>query len=96
MTLFVDPEALRSESNRLSGASALVDGLAASLPHTTDGGVGTAAITGLLSIFAESGGELTCALAAFADVLTESVDRYAEQDLATADEINAAWWKEPT
>ncbi|MDI9895976.1 hypothetical protein QM797_14720 [Rhodococcus sp. IEGM 1381] len=94
MTLFVDHDALRSEAARLSETSAYVDALAPSIPGNVDGGVGTAAILGIMSIFVESAGELSVALAGFGDAVSESADRYSEQDLAAADQVNAALWEE--
>ncbi|WP_032379831.1 hypothetical protein [Rhodococcoides fascians] len=94
MTLFLDHDVLRSEATRLSETSAYVEALAPSIPIDVDGGVGAAAILGIISIFAESAGELSLALAGFGDVVSESVDRYSEQDLAAADQVNAALWEE--
>lgn len=94
MTLFVDPVALQSEAARLSEAADYVDTLATSIPGDVDGGVGTAAVFGIMSILVESAGELSLALAGFGDVVSESVDRYSEQDLYAADQVNAALWEE--
>lgn len=94
MTLYVDKDALRSEAARLSETSAYVDALAASIPGDVDGGVGTAAILGIMSMFAESASQLTLSLAGFGDVVSDSVDRYSEQDLASADQVNVALWEE--
>lgn len=94
MSLFVDQDALRGEALKLAEASVPVDELAATLPVDVDGGIGTAAILGILAIFAESGGELASALAGLGDVLTECVDLYSGQDLAAADALNSASWTE--
>ena len=92
MSLFVDQNVLQTEARRLGDASARVDELAASLPSSVDGGVGTAAVLGIISIFAESGGELMSGLAGIGDALTECLARYSEQDLAAAEEINSLAW----
>lgn len=92
MSLFVDQDVLQTESRRLGDASARVDELAASLPSSVDGGVGTAAVLGIISIFAESGGELMSGLAGIDDALTECLARYSEQDFAAAEEINSLAW----
>ena len=68
------------------------DELAASLPTNIDGGIATAAILGIMSIFAESAGELTSALAGFGELVTESATRYEQQDIYTADQINLLAW----
>ena len=94
MTLFVDHDALLSEALRLSETSAHVDALAPTIPGDVDGGVGTAALLGIMSILVESAGELSLVLAGFGDVVSESVNRYSEQDLAVADQVNAALWEE--
>ena len=63
-------------------------------PRRRAGGIGTAAILGILSVFAESGGELVSGLRGMSDVLIECADRYADQDIATADSINNSVWVE--
>ena len=57
MSLFVEPDVLWAEARALAAASNRADELAGSVPSSVDGGVGTAAILGILSVFAESGGE---------------------------------------
>lgn len=94
MTLFVDQEVLQAEGRRLADASVRVDELATSIPSGVDGGVGTAAVLGIISIFAESGGELMSGLAGISDVLTECLARYSDQDLAAAEQINSSAWAE--
>ena len=92
MSLFVEPDVLWAEARALAAASNRADELAGSVPSSVDGGVGTAAILGILSVFAESGGELVSGLRGMSDVLIECADRYADQDIATADSINNSVW----
>ncbi|ORI21183.1 hypothetical protein [Rhodococcus sp. 1168] len=92
MSLHVDQAALRAEAGKLADASSRLDELSVSLPTDVDGGIGSAAILGIVSVLVESGGELTSALAGFGDVLSECLDRYSEQDMVAAEEINSAAW----
>ena len=94
MSLFVEPDVLWAEARALAAASNRADELAGSVPSSVDGGVGTAAILGILSVFAESGGDLVSGLRGMSDVLIECADRYADQDIATADSINNSVWVE--
>jgi hypothetical protein len=92
MSIVVDHEEIRMQAGYLNDAATRMDEVAPSIPTAVDGGIGTAAIFGILSNFVTSAGELVIGLAGMSGVLNECATRYAEQDIAAADEINAAAW----
>lgn len=94
MSISVDHDEIRLQAGYLNDAATRVDELASSIPDAVDGGVGTAAILGILTDFVASGGELATALAGMSVMLDDCAARYAEQDIVAADEINAAAWAE--
>lgn len=94
MTLFVDQAALRAEAANLTQLSSGVDGAAGSLPSGVEGGVGTAAILGIFTVFTDGGGQLVTALAGTGDTLTGCLTSYSQQDDATAESLGAAAWAE--
>lgn len=94
MSITVDNEEIRVQAGLLNDSATRVDEVASSIPTTVDGGVGTAAILGILTNFVASAGELATGLAGASVVLDECAARYAEQDIVAADEINAAAWAE--
>lgn len=94
MSITVDQEEVRLQAGYVNDAAIRVDEIAPSIPSSVDGGIGTAAILGILSNFVTSAGELVVGLAGMSGVLNECATRYAEQDKVAADEINAAAWAE--
>ena len=90
----MDHEEVRTQAGYVNDAAVRVDEVAHSIPTTVDGGIGTAAILGILSNFVTSAGELVIGLAGMSDVLDDCATRYAKQDLVAADEINVAAWAE--
>lgn len=94
MSITVDHEEISVQAGSLKEVAVRVDEVASSIPVAVDGGLGTAAILGILSRFVASGGELVAGLAGAGAVLGECATRYAEQDVVAADEINAAAWAE--
>ncbi|OZC50755.1 hypothetical protein CH267_22110 [Rhodococcus sp. 06-621-2] len=94
MSIVVDHEEIRLQAEYLNDAAVRVDEVAPSIPTAVDGGIGTAAILGILSNFVTSAGELVVGLAGMSGVLNECATRYAEQDIVAADEINLAAWAE--
>ncbi|WP_072804078.1 hypothetical protein [Rhodococcoides yunnanense] len=94
MSIVVDHEEIRMQAGYLNDAAIRVDEIAPSVPTEVDGGVGTAAIFGILSNLVTSAGQLVIGLAGMSDMLNECATRYAEQDIVAADEINVAAWAE--
>ncbi|OZC49101.1 hypothetical protein CH289_18170 [Rhodococcus sp. RS1C4] len=94
MSIVVDHEEIRLQAGYVRDAATRVDEVAPSIPGAVDGGVGTAAILGILSNFVASAGELVSGLAGLNVTLNECATRYAEQDIVAADEINVAAWAE--
>lgn len=94
MSITVDHEEIRVQARLLNDSATRVDEVASSIPSAVDGGVGTAAILGILTNSVASGGELATGLAGASVVLDACAARYAEQDIVAADEINAAAWAE--
>nr|WP_296775901.1 hypothetical protein [Rhodococcus sp. (in: high G+C Gram-positive bacteria)] len=92
MSIVVDHEEIRLQATYLGDAAGQLDQVAPSVPTAVAGGLGTAAILGILSNFVTSAGELVTGLAGLGVVLDECATRYAEQDIVAADEINAAAW----
>ncbi|MGA9870709.1 MAG: hypothetical protein WBQ44_06155 [Rhodococcus sp. (in: high G+C Gram-positive bacteria)] len=94
MSIVVDHEEVRTQAGVLNDAAIRVDEVAPSIPTIVDGGIGTAAILGILANFVTSAGELVIGLGGMSGVLNDCAARYAEQDIAAADEINVAAWSE--
>ncbi|WP_338890591.1 hypothetical protein [Rhodococcus sovatensis] len=94
MSIVVDCEEVRVQAGYVNDAAIRVDEVAPSIPTVVDGGIGTAAILGILANFVTSAGELVIGLAGVSSVLDECATRYAQQDIVAADEINAAAWAE--
>lgn len=94
MSIVVDHEEIRMQAGYLNDAAIRVDEVAPSIPTAVNGGLGTAAILGILSNFVASTSELVTGLAGLGGVLDECATRYAEQDIVAADAINAAAWTE--
>lgn len=94
MSIVVDYEEVHVQAGYVNDAAIRVDAIAPSIPTAVDGGIGTAAILGILANFVTSAGELVAGLAGMSSVLDECATRYAEQDIFAADEINLAAWAE--
>ena len=93
MSIRVDSAVLESESHTLATLAGDIESLAPSIPSGYDGGDATALIATVLATYTRAGSVLACGLAALADAVAASSTRYREQDLDSADALNAAQWE---